>query len=591
MPYSSRYIQQAKQNSKSDAKGIEGTIFRSATVIQSMSYKVNTIFYGKEDMSTANQNNKRLKNPLDMGILPLLDILTSVDACELVNYALDKARSLSPGGSRFNPKSDPPSDTFGKIKWSFQKTAFDVQTQIDGFYNEVGNTDSLNLSEGAKVLNLITQVKNTFASFTQAFSTEDTPNRFASIDPNIVTLLEAFPQLRNVGNYINDSLSFFDKFADFRQLQNADIQKAVKTIGKIRQYCVLIQSLNNPVGAILAIGQGAISSELNRLLKDVDVQKLVPTLKGISRELKKLLAMLNSVKSVVDTGRLFARIFLNLMFAFKIIIRFFKSLPAPNQFTTVGITTTYSDSLENVKKAGPNTFEVRLSQINTLLETVTLFLNTTLPLINETIQKINTLIASIERCKDSSDILPSDVIEDVKNTNKQVQASANDLQAFLDKKKENDLTRSSDSQLGEFTIKIITEQVVEETFGLRRRYGVALNNAGVIQAQSQPTFASDDNVIINEVKLLLQQKSVIPQDNSIYTNSEIDVMNESRSYLADDNLNIFPEVEAPDSGIVSDINGFVASSLPGRILLSKSRRAVARRRQQLSQELRSTGIR
>jgi len=588
MPYSSRYIQQLKQASKSDAKGIEGIIYRSAAVIQSISYKVNTIFYGKGEISTTNQNNRRLKNPLDMGILPLLDILTSVDACELVNYALDKARSSSPGGSRFNPKSNPPSDTFGKIKWSFQKTAFDVQTQIDGFYNEVGNTDSLNLSEGAKVLNTITQIKNTFASFTQAFSIEDTPNRFASIDPDIVTLLETFPQLRNVGNYINDSLSFFDKFADFRQLQNSDIQRAVTTISKIRQYCVLIQSLNNPVGAALAVGQGAITSELNRLLKDIDVQKLVPILKGIGRELKKVLAILNSVKSIVDLGRLFVRIFLNLIFAFKIIIQFLKLLPIPNIVTAVGITTTAADVVKKLEDNGPKTFEVRLSQVNTLLDTVTLFLNTTLPLINETIQKINALIASIERCQDSSSILPSDVIEDVKNTNKQVQASANDLQAFLDKKKENDLTRSSDSQLGEFTINIITEQVIEETFGLRRRYGVALNNAGVIQVQSQPTFASDDNVIINEVKQLLQQKGIIKQDNSIYTDSELNVINEPRSYLADDNIDIYP-TEAQDTAqnneLVSELRGLLGDSKRGRRIMSLAMRALTRNRQTMNQQL------
>lgn len=590
MPYTSGYIQKARANSKTDAKGLEKTIIKSAQAVQSMSYKVSTIFYGKDDSISAKNSNKRMKNPLDIGILPLLDILTSVDACELVAYSLDKLRSASAGAVKFNPKSDPPSDTFGKIKWSFQKVAFDAQTQIDGFYNDVGDINSLDISKGAKALNVITEVKNTFATFTQIFSNGVNPDRLASANPDIVALLEAFPQLRSVGNYINDSLSFFDKFSDFRQLRNEDIQKAVTTIGKIRQYCVLIQSLNNPVGAIVTIAQNAISSELDRLLKDIDVQKLVPTLKNISQELKKLLSMMNSLKSIVDLCRLLIRVFLNLMFAFRVIIQFFRSNPTPNKYTTVGVTNRFSDSLNNIKNAGPNTFEVRLSQINTLLNTVSLFLNTTLPLINEVIQKVNTLIASIQRCENSSNLLPESILEDLNNTSQQLNSTASELQYFLDQTTQNNLTRSGNTQLGQFTIEIITEQITEPTFGLRRRYGVAFNNNGVLQVQSQPTFASDDNVIINEVKLLLQQNGLIQSDSSIYTDSEINVMNESRSYLADDNLDIYPQIDLESNtggtDILTTINNFVTNLPGGTTFLEDSRRAVRERRSRLSEQLR-----
>jgi len=587
MPYTNGYIQQVKKNAKTDAKGLEKVIVNSAKTIQSISYKVNTIFYGKEEMPIEDGNKKRFKNPLDMGVIPILDILTSVDACELVNYALDKLRSANIGSSRFDPNNKP-QDTFGIIKWTFQKTAFDVQKQIDGFYNEVGDLSSLNISKGEKVLNLITNVKNTFATFTQAFSNVQNPDRLASINPDIILLIEAFPQLRNVGNYVNDSLSFFDKFSDFRQLQNADIQKAVNTINKIRQYCVLIQSINQPIGAILSIAQGPITSELGRLLKDIDVQKLVPTLKAISQELKKITSVLNSVKNIIDTSRLLIRIFLSLIYVFKLIITFFRALPAPNQFTTVGVTNTFSSALQDLKEAGPGTLEVRLSQVNILLNTVTLFLNTTLPIVNEIIQKINTLVTSIERCKDSANILPNDVLDDINNNLQAAQNSVNDLQSFLDNKKEKDLTRSSSSQLGEFTINIITEQVVEETFSLRRRYGVALNNQGIIQVQSQPTFASDDNVIINEVKLLLQQNGLIKEDTSIYTDSEINVINESRAYLLDDNLDIYPDNNNTDeTGITAEISGFVTSSKRGRRLLNRARSAMQRQRQNLNQNLAS----
>lgn len=585
MPYPQGYIQKVKEGAKTDAKGLEKVIVTSSQTIQSVSYKVNTIFYGKPDeMSEANEGNKRLRNVLDMGVIPLLDILTSVDACELVNYALDKLRSSRIGASTFDPNKRP-TDTFGIVKWTFQKAAFDVQTQIDGFYNEVGDISSLNVSNGAKLLNIITNIKNEFRSFTDIVSSEN-----PSAGQDITTLLSAFPQLRNVGNYINDSVSFFDRYSDFRQLRNEDIQRAINTINKIRQYCVLIQSLNNPTSAALAIAQGPITTELNKLLKNIDVQKLVPTLKSLSQSLKNIASVLNSIKSVIDTARLLLRVFMSLIYVFRLIVNFFRAIPLPNQFTTVGVTNTFSSALTNLNESGPNTLEVRMSQINTLLGTVTLFLNNTLPIVNEILQKINTLIANIERCKDSINILPKEVLDDLKNSTNSVQNATNNLQAFLDEKKQNDETRSSDSQIGQFTIKIITEEVIEENFGLRRRYGVALNNRGILQVQSQPTFASDNNVIINEVKLLLQQNGLIKEDTSIYTDSEINTINESRSYLADDNLNIYPEdttinEDGEDSSIASEIREFVTQSRRGRRLLNRSRRKLQQQRAQLNRDL------
>jgi hypothetical protein len=583
MPYTSGYKQAVKAGSPSDAKGLEKTIINAGINVQNISLKVNTIFYGKSELVDARNTKKRMKNPLDMGIIPLLDILTSVDACELVNYALDKSRSVGKGAT-FNPNKRP-TDTFGIVKWTFQKMAFDVQTQIDGFYNEVGDVSTLNISNGAKTLNVITDIKNTFAVFTQAFSNEQNPDRFASINPDIVTLLEAFPQLRNIGNYINDSLSYFDKYSDFRQLQNADIQKAVNSINKIRQYCVLIQSLNNPAAVALAFAQAPITSELDRLLKDVDVQKLIPTLKKANETLKQILSVMNSLRSVIDTSRAMIRVFLNLIYGFKVVIRLLKTFPAPNQFTTVGVTTTAADALKKIEEKGPNTFEVRLSQISTLLSTVSLFLNTTLPIINEIIQKITALIASIERCKDGENLLPTDILNEIKNTTKDIQSSANDLQAFLDNKKQNDLTKSSSTQIGEFTINIIEEQVVEETFSLRRRYGVALNRNGIIQVQSQPTFASDDNVIINEVKLLLQQNNVITTDTGAYTPSELDIINDASAYLANSNINMDIGSIEDSTEVSSEIRGFVTQTKRGRILYRLSRRAINRQRRRINERL------
>jgi hypothetical protein len=264
---------------------------------------------------------------------------------------------------------------------------------------------------------------------------------------------------------------------------------------------------------------------------------------------------------------------------FRVVIRFLKALPVPNQFTTVGITNTASDVLSDIKKKGPTTLEVRLAQISSLLGNITILLNTLLPIINEVIQKVNNLLANLQTC----DNAPENLKSDLQNTVNNLQATVNTLQAFLDNKKENDLTRS-DTQLGQYTIQIITENVIDETFSLRRRYGVALNNQGIVQVSSQPTFASDDNVIINEVKLLLQQAGLVQETAGIYTDSELNNLTEASSYLFNDNINSQPDLSAISELDMdqSSITDFI-SSLDGNSQLRKrARAALNKNRQNLS---------
>ena len=54
-----------------------------------------------------------------------------------------------------------------------------------------------------------------------------------------------------------------------------------------------------------------------------------------------------------------------------------------------------------------------------------------------------------------------------------------------------------------------TEEVVEKTFKLKRRYGVALNKRGEKIVQSTPTYGSDSQIIIKEVEQLLLSKGLV----------------------------------------------------------------------------------
>jgi hypothetical protein len=578
MSFNSRYSQQVKQKTQSDAKGLEKVIITFSFAVIDISSYINTIFYGKGEMP-ASDKGKRRKNPLDMGVIPVLDILASVDLCDLFSSLTNALGNINIGSSTFNPDKQP-DDTFGKIKWRFQKTAYDVQTEIDGFYNDFNDLSSIESKIGA--LRVLTKIRSEFAGFTQIISNISNPDRLAAADPDIVLLLDAFPPLKNIGNYVNDTLSYFDRFTDYRQLQNEDIQKIVDTVKKIRQYCIAIQALNNPAAIAAQYGASLLKDEINNLLKDLDVQQIVPTLKKINEALKKIISICNNVNNIIQFASTIIRLFSTLIFVFRVIIRFLKTLPAPNQFTTVGVTNTASDVLNEIKKKGPTTFEVRLAQISSLLNTITLLLNTLLPIINDVIQRVNNLLANLQSCSNT----PEDLKNSLQDTVNNLQSSVNTLQAFLDNKNQNDVTRS-DTQLGEYTIQIITEQVTDETFNLRRRYGVALNNSGIVQVSSQATFASDDNVIINEVKLLLQQAGLIQDSSGIYTDSELNTLNEASSYLFNDNINTQPDlstINAFDSD-QSSVTNYISSTDGNSQLRKRAKAALNKNRQNLSKIL------
>lgn len=553
MSFNTRYTQNIKTGSKTSAKGLEGVIIKFGFAIVDITTYVNTIFYGKPK-TEQDSTNKRKKNPLDIGVIPLLDEIISVDFCELLSYISNKLANADFLESSFNPLEEP-SDSFGKIKWKFQKVAYDVQLEIDAFYNEYSQINTEDSKIGA--LNLLTKIRNYFSDFTTAFSPQPSTTDSSPIDPDILLLLDAFPQLKKVGNYVNDTLSFFTKFTDSRQLQSKDIDKIVNVVQKIRQYCVLIQSLNSPTAVLSAIRIPALNQRLDSLLDSIDIQNIVPTLKRINQTIKKIISICNNINNIINFCRVMIRTFSTIIFVFKVIISVLKKLPVPNSLTTVGVTNTASAALKEIQDKGPSKFETRLFQISTLLSSITLLINSLLPILNEIIQKINILIANIESCKDA----PTDILDDMKQTNNQLQLATDSLQAFINNKKENDLTRSSNTQLGEYTIQIIEEQVVEETFSLRRRYGVALNNQGILAVRSQPTFASDDTVIINEVKLLLQQSGLIKDTDQLYSDSELSLLQDVNAYLADDNVNYtidstaFSQLGQDDASVLESIRG------------------------------------
>ncbi len=524
------YENKVKSNFSSEAKGLEKVVLRGTLSMIDITDGMDKIFYGKPIESGSYVKGKNIpKNPLDLGIIPVLDLINSVDYCDVINYAISKV----PAGSKFNPLIVP-EDPFEKIKWRFQKTAFDVRSEIDTFYS--GYDDALDNESKTNLFNSVGRINSLFSTWTNGFRNAiNADGNFG--DQDLQTLTTAFPQLRNIGSFVTDKLEYYNRFTDFRQIPNEDYQKLLNTINKIRQYCIIIESLSTPASVITGLNLLGINGQINDAIKKVqdliDPTKAIPTIKKIIKVCVKIRNICNSIKNLIATGQLLIKIALLLIRVFKVFIKFFKALPLANLFTTTGITTTFSDIVKDLKDKGASTFETRLKQLSLFFNFVIIFLDTLVPILGEVIQKLTTLITSLQNC----DNFPKEVLNELIDVKNGLQSDLDEFNKFLENKKQKDKTKKSQNRFGDFTIQIVTEEVVEEAISLRRRYGVALNNRGLVTVQSDPTFASDDQIIIQEVKLLLQSKGVIDSASPDYNSEELNLLNDTSAYLYEDDIN------------------------------------------------------
>jgi hypothetical protein len=150
-----------------------------------------------------------------------------------------------------------------------------------------------------------------------------------------------------------------------------------------------------------------------------------------------------------------------------------KALPIPSTTTTVGVQTTLSDTLQNVKDKINIASKIILSA-----DALIMFIRSKLNTINNLLSKIDTIILI---CSSEGDIVqPVEVINrDQQKPNEQV-------------------TNESLLYKG---YSIIIRQVQSFEDNLIRRQAIAFNNLGTQSFSSSISFATSDEVLIDQVKI------------------------------------------------------------------------------------------
>ena len=204
----------------------------------------------------------------------------------------------------------------------------------------------------------------------------------------------------------------------------------------------------------------------------------------------------------------------------------------------------------------------------------------------------------IARNLNSCDSCDEDLKADLNNTIQQLKEGADALQKYMDDfySAENNKSKT----YGDFTIEILTEETTDQALTIKRRFGIGLDKNKTKVVQSTPTYASDDTIIINEVKLLLSAGGYTNKSVTGMNPSDLVILIEATANLGDPDITIDdldvtsilnsglddPDNENEENGL--GLNAF-ANNLPGgKKLRKRMRKLMAASMENLKTDLNST---
>ena len=564
------------------ATGLEGAIIKASKAINKIQSKVDGIFYGKYSLSKDDAETASFIQKIqDRGIVYVLDTISSIDLCNILNSAVDQI----PGGKKFNP-DDPnkPTDPVGRAKWNLQYKAFKIQAFIDDYYTSYGDATNKDSKLGLQSV-----IKEIQAAFGEILNPE------AQADFNDPVLLEAFPEISVFSNFIENSLGVFNQYTDIKTVPNKDLQKIIQYVDKIRGICIAIQGLND-ASSILNFGISVLGpkvqeeiAKLNKLIGP-NPAKLIPRLRGIIDTCKSIIQIAKVIMRYVNFGRVIIRLSILLIKIFKRIVQFLTKLGVPNIYTTLGITVTFSQETGKIETTGIDNFVKRLNQINAFLGLIVNFVQFLIGAIQVIIDKITILILNLENCN----AVDPQIVKDLQSVRAELISERDNLKKFVDDYEAKKKNRNS--AFGDYNIAIIVEEVTDTAFKIKRRYGVAIDKNGNVVLESTPTYATLDIIIINEVKQLLMSKGLVKNGYTNMNSQDLNTIEESLNFLEDDNISIdnlnmnnlddgldSPDNENEDSGL--GLNAFVNKLSGGKKLRRRMRKTMAEQTQQLSTDL------
>lgn len=517
-------------------------------------------------------------NPLDLGLLYLTALLASLDLCSIIQTIQNLANKIP--GSGFNPKADPPPND---PLWKIQKKAYDIQVLIDAFETAYAVTSD----PASQISNLIRTVA---------------PELIELGGPNYLgdeTIKSTFPQTSQFNNYIEDSVQWLSDRVTISNADKENIDKFRTKIAVVRQTCVIIQGLSSPA-SVVALALRALPPEtynaIDKLgVDNIDPAKLNRVVSQIAGVIKPIIAILKEIVRLLRSLQALIRILIIIVKIFKIILNFLLILPIPNMTTTAGVTTTQAAKYQRLLKKSEIIIKI-LNSINKIVSIIASLLEGVTAAVDLLISNLRQIVDNLMACDRNSDEARDPLMISIQNDILALEQSNNEIKDFTKNYRNNQSTKNK-TYFG-YTIEILDEKIADPAVQATvrpRRFGIAIDGGGITVVQTTATFASDDNIIISEVKLLLIQKNLLKNQASLFSDADLAIITQSMTILGNNNITLdditdenyldSPNNEDENDGL--GLNAFINKLKGGKKLRERIRKSMSESRDKLKSDLES----
>lgn len=558
---------------------------------------------------SAKATGLKVTNFLKSGLFNILDTINALDLCGIISYLTDPSNS--------KPKKRPEKPwTPDQIALYFvQDRAKEVQQLIDKYtalptslvrsyatLEPTVETQQQAISgsgappgedqiagKNVQKFNLYNLMQEIKAAFTVGG-----PDSILTAQD--ATVISQVPGLGANLNFMDDFIGFTNKYTDYRNIDNADLQQILKKINEVRSVCVTIQRLdfkNLVLFADQLLG-GDIRKDIQKLSQVIDPTQLLPTLKQVSQQINAFVKMAQKIFNIVSQVQFIIKILIVLLKVLKFLVKFFLANVLPSIFTTAGMLAVLDKARTDAELFIVRIMK-RLEQINGLMAVVLSLVRYILANAIELLNRLNILIAKLEGCEAMKD---SPILADLKASYADLKQIKDQLEAYV--ANYDGKTSPDNTQFGEYSIRVVDEELVDPTIVNKRRRGIALNKNGVLVAQSDLTFATNTSIIIQEVKVKLVSQGLIAPQFNVLSDQDLATVLASVQYLDNDDVlsetfdyttlleNGIGAVDLPDNLDESEgigLNAFINNLKGGKRLRKRARAQMAANQRKLASDI------
>lgn len=237
-----------------------------------------------------------------------------------------------------------------------------------------------------------------------------------------------------------------------------------------------------------------------------NILKIIRQLQAISKILKSLLKLINKILK-------FIKVLKKIAIGLGVIIKILKLFPLPSRYTLVGMIVKMGDLLSKIYFRW-KAISLIIVSIDLALKFVAVSLKFLIAKIKFIIDNLKNIVEQLKLCNLSLarelETAMQEVETDIKNIVDEFGSILND--SFDGSDGSGGINGNNNNSYKGFTFKIIEEQTVDKVVA-KRRYAVAFNSNGVLALQGNLSFASDGQVLIDELKFKIDTENLVGYSN------------------------------------------------------------------------------